>query len=84
MGGIVYRKSEGDTEHLIIVSTGITRHRVEGGELVDVEHDLCPIETAELLQREQDDWTLDGETFRTVVTRWREQNAARNLATRGS
>lgn len=84
MGGIVYRKSEGDTEHLIIVSTGITRHRVEGAELVDVEHDLCPIETAELLQREQDDWTLDGETFRTVVTKWREQNAARNHVTRKS
>lgn len=75
MGGIVYRKSEGDTEHLIIVSTGITRHRVKGGELLEVEYDLCPIETAELLQREQDDWTLDGETFRTVVTRWRERNA---------
>lgn len=81
MGGIVYRKSEADTTHLIIVSTRIIRHRVEGGELVDVECDLCPIETAELLQREQDDWTLDGETFRTLVTRWREQSATHISAT---
>lgn len=71
-------------EHLIIVFTGIARHRVEGGELFDVEHDLCPIETAERLQREQNDWTLVGETFRTVVTRWREQNAARMFAARVS
>lgn len=84
MGGIVYRKSEGNVEHLIIVAASIRRHRIVGSELVYVEDDLCPIETAELLQREQDDWTLDGETYRTVVTRWREGNEARvkNIVTK--
>lgn len=83
MGVIVYRKSEEDTEHLIIVSTGITRHRVKGGELLAVDYDLCPIETAELLQREQDDWTLEGKTFRTAVKRWRIQNITSSSSTRG-
>ncbi|MBR3061972.1 MAG: hypothetical protein IKG65_06115, partial [Exiguobacterium sp.] len=68
MGGIVYRKVEGDTVHLIIVSKDITRHRVEGGVLVHVENWLCPIETAELLYREQDEWSLGGEPYRSVVT----------------
>lgn len=82
MGGIVYRKVEGDTVHLIIVSKDITRHRVEGGVLVHVENWLCPIETAELLYREQDEWSLNGEPYRSVVTRWKEKHEARNRGAR--